>query len=259
MKTSGSGRQSVVGGLFTKEKNLETCLSIVLPCYNEAGNLPLLLESYRQVWQDLPAELILVDNGSTDDTGEVLARELARPELAFARTVRVIQNRGYGYGLYNGLQAARGEFLAFSHADMQCSPADVFKAYDRLMAAPHPTQTLVKGQRSSREFSAALITGGMSLLASTVLLTPLTDINAQPKLFHRSHLSRLTQPPNGFQFDLYVLYRAQQAGLKILTVPVIFGERIHGQSKSAFNIFARYRTIWATVTYIFYLRFGGAV
>ena len=71
-------------------------------------------------------------------------------------------------------------------------------------------------------------------------------------------LDRLTQPPDGFQFDLYVLYRARQAGMKILTSPVVFSERLHGQSKSAFNIFARYRTIRATMTYIFRLRFGGA-
>lgn len=237
---------------------MDICLSIVLPCYNEADNLPLLLENYRQVWRDLPAELILVDNGSTDPTAAVLAQELARPDLAFARTVQVPWNRGYGHGLYTGLQTARGEFVAFSHADMQCSPADVFRAYDRLIAAPNPAQTLVKGRRSGREFGAALTTAGMSLLASTILLAPLTDINAQPKVFHRSHLGRLIEPPDGFQFDLYVLYRARQAGMKVLTIPVAFGERMHGQSKSAFNIFARYRTIWATMTYIFRLRFGGA-
>lgn len=237
---------------------MDPCLSIILPCYNEADNLPLLLEGYRQVWRNLPAELILVDNGSTDATAMVLAGELARPEFAFVRSVRVPQNRGYGHGILTGLQAARGEFLAFSHADMQCSPADVFRAYDRLLAAPHPSQTLVKGKRGGRDASALLVTNGMALLASTVLLTPLTDINAQPKLFHRSHLARLTRPPDGFQFDLYVLYRARQAGLTLLTIPVVFGERVHGQSKSAFNILARYRTIWATVTYIFKLRFGGA-
>jgi glycosyltransferase involved in cell wall biosynthesis len=232
------------------------CLSIVLPCYNEADNLPLLLEGYRQVWPDFPAELILVDNGSTDHTAEVLSQALARPEYAFARSVCVAQNRGYGHGLYTGLQAARGEFVAFSHADMQCSPADVFTAYDHLLATPNPAQTLVKGRRSGRDFSANLITTGMSMLASAILLTNLTDINAQPKVFHASHLARLTQPPDGFQFDLYLLYRVRQAGLKILTIPVVFSQRAHGQSKSAFNIFARYRTIWATIVYIFQLRLG---
>jgi len=236
---------------------LDLRLSIVLPCYNEADNLPLLLDAYRQVWEDLPAELILVDNGSTDHSAEVLARTLARPELAFARMVRVDLNRGYGHGLATGLLAARGEFLAFSHADMQCSPADVFAAYHRLAGQTEPARALVKGKRSKRDFASSLVTNGMALVASSVLLTRLTDINAQPKVFHRSHLARLPDPPAGFQFDLYVLYQARRAGLQILTVPVVFGQRVHGQSKSAFNLLARYRTSWAMLDYIVRLRLGG--
>jgi len=233
-------------------------LSIILPCYNEADNLPLVLQAYRQVWEDLPAELILVDNGSTDQTPAVLTRHLQAPELAFARSVRVEQNQGYGHGIFTGLQAAQGEFLAYSHADMQCSPADVFKAYHRLLAQPNPARALVKGKRRGREWSASLVTSGMSLIASTVLLTRLSDINAQPKLFHRSHLERLTHPPPGFQFDLYLLYQARRAALEISTLPVEFGQRAHGQSKWAANIFSRYRTIWATILYIFWLRLGAA-
>ncbi len=235
---------------------MTTQLSIILPCYNEADNLPLLLEAYRAVWEDLPAELILVDNGSTDQTAEVLQQEMQRSELAFARTLKIPQNQGYGHGIFTGLQAAQGEFIAYSHADMQCSPADVFNAYHKLVTQPAPTQTLVKGKRVKRDFSASLITTGMALLASAVLLTSLTDINAQPKVFHRSYVAKLSRPPVGFQFDLYVLYQARRAGLQIMTVPVVFGERMHGQSKWAANIFSRYRTIWATILYIFRLRFG---
>src|SRR5262245_4994150 len=118
-------------------------LSIVLPCYNEAENLPPLLGRYAQVWEDLPAELILVDNGSTDHTEAVLRREL--PNHPFARTVKVEKNQGYGHGIMTGLRAARGEFLAFSHADQQSRPDDVFAAYHRLKSAPNPRLTLVKG------------------------------------------------------------------------------------------------------------------
>jgi glycosyltransferase involved in cell wall biosynthesis len=233
-------------------------LSIVLPCYNEAENLPPLLARYAQAWQDLPAELILVDNGSTDHTAEVLARELARPELAFARAVRVGVNRGFGHGTFTGLQAAQGEVLGFSHADMQYRPQDIFAAYDCLMAAPEPSRVLIKGKRAPRGLSASLVTNTMAALASLVLLMPLTDINAQPKVFPRELLARLTRPPDGFQFDLYVLYTARRAGLKVLTVPVVFGQRAHGQSKWAFSFVSRYRTIWATIVYIFKLRLGGA-
>jgi glycosyltransferase involved in cell wall biosynthesis len=231
-----------------------TCFSIVLPCYNEAENLPLLLERYAQVWEDLPAELILVNNGSTDDTARVLECELSRPELSFARAVLVPQNKGYGTGIYAGLQAACGEYLGFSHADMQCSPADLFAAYRRLTSQPEPQRALVKGKRNRRGFGDSLVTNTMAALATGVLWHKLTDINAQPKVFHRSHLPRLSKPPTGFQFDLYVLYQAGRAGLQIVTVPVEFGKRAHGQSKWAYNLASRYRTIWATIVYIFRLR-----
>ena len=233
-------------------------LSIVIPCYNEADNLPLLVQAYRAVWQDLPAELILVNNGSTDHTSEVLKRELRQPELSFARTLLISPNRGYGHGIACGLKAAQGEFVSFSHADMQCNPADVFEAYHKLVDQTDPTLAIVKGKRGHRDFSASLVTNGMALLASMLLTTRLTDINAQPKVFHRSHLDRLTCPPAGFQFDLYVLYQGRQAGLEILTVPVVFSERAHGDSKWAANIFSRYRTIWATIVYMFRLRLGHA-
>jgi glycosyltransferase involved in cell wall biosynthesis len=233
-------------------------LSIILPCYNEAENLSLLIEAYRDAWEDLPAELILVDNGSTDSTADVLSDLISRPEYNFARVVKVTKNRGYGHGIYSGLLEAQGEFIGFSHADMQCNPADLFAAYHKLVAEPDPTKAIVKGKRARRDFNASLITVTMAFIASIILIKKLTDINAQPKVFHRSHLERLKKPPIGFQFDLYVLYAACCAGLKILTIPVVFGQRAHGQSKWAFSFISRYRTIWATIKYIFSLRFGGA-
>ncbi len=232
--------------------------SIVLPCYNEGASLPTLLERYVEVWEDIPAELILVNNGSTDNTAETLLEELSKPDLSFARTVLVEKNRGYGHGIFAGLKAAKGEYVGFSHADLQCDPADLFIAYKLLIAQSDPTRSIVKGKRASRDLASELVTGAMSVLSSAVLTTKLSDINAQPKVFHRSLLDRLTNPPDGFQFDLYVLYMAQKAGLEIQTVPVVFGERIHGESKWAATIFGRYRTILATIAYIFKLRFGSA-
>src|SRR5207248_3839022 len=127
--------------------------------------------------------------------------------------------------------AARGEILGFSHADMQCDAGDLFVAYRRLLAAREPTRTLVKGRRSNRGFGATVVTIGMTVFASAVLRCRLSDINAQPKVFHRSHLERLAHPPDGFQFDVYVLYAALAAGLTIVTIPVDFPERAHGQSR----------------------------
>lgn len=229
-------------------------LSIVLPCYNEADNLPPLVRRYAAARGEVEAELILVNNGSTDHTEAVLAREL--PAYPFARTLRVEKNRGYGHGLMTGLRAARGRYLAYSHADQQCKPEDVFAAYRALIAAPLPQRTLVKGRRARRSVSAELLTAGLAVFASAVLTMPLWDINAQPKVFPRALLGRLAAPPDGFAFDLYVMYNARQARMRQATVPVVFERRGHGQSKWAFSFLSRWRTILGMVGYIVRLRLG---
>lgn len=75
-------------------------LSIVVPCYNEKENIPLLLERFDEVIKGQDMEVVLVDNGSTDGSADVL-RELL-PRYAFARTVSVEVNQGYGYGIPRG-------------------------------------------------------------------------------------------------------------------------------------------------------------
>ena len=226
--------------------------SVVLPCYNEAENLLMILAGYRRVWRDC-CELVLVNNGSTDNTAKFLEQELAKAENSFVRSVLVPVNQGYGYGVMAGVRAAKGEVIAVSHADMQCDPLDVFRAYDRLIAnSGNPA--LVKGKRAPRAFTASLVTAGMAAIASTVLMTRLTDINAQPKVFSRSLVEHLTNAPNGFELDLCILYTAHRLGWKIFEIPVIFGTRMHGSSKWAFSLASRRKHIWATLKYIFKLR-----
>ncbi len=226
--------------------------SVVLPCYNEANNLSLILAGYRRVWRD-SCELVLVDNGSTDDTAKFLEQELTNAENNFVRSVLVPVNQGYGYGVMAGVRAAQGEVIGISHADMQCDPLDVFRAYDRLIGnSGNPV--LVKGKRAPRGFTASFITVGMSAIATTVLMTRLTDINAQPKVFPRSLVEHLTNTPKGFELDLCILYTAHKLGWKVLEIPVIFGPRMHGTSKWAFSLASRRKHIWATLKYIFKLR-----
>lgn len=230
----------------------QLAFSVVLPCYNEAANLSLILDGYRRVWRN-GCELILVNNGSSDNTAEFLQQELAKPENSFARSVLVPVNRGYGYGVMAGVRAAEGAVIGISHADMQCDPLDVFRAYDRLIAN-FGQPAVVKGRRAARGFSASVITAGMTAIATTVLMKRLTDINAQPKVFPRALVQYLADAPDGFELDLCILYTAKELGWPVLEIPVVFGKRMHGTSKWAFSLASRRKHIWATLKYIFALR-----
>lgn len=226
-------------------------LSIVLPCYNEAEGLESLLNRFTESCGTAQFELILVDNGSVDATPQILQRVL--PMFPFARSVRVEQNQGYGNGIWTGLQAAKGEVLAWSHADMQTDPADVFHAWRIYRASANPRQTVVKGYRHGRSFSERIVSWGMQTLATVLLRTRLTEINAQPKVFHRDLLGCLTNPPIDLNFDLYVLYAARKCGWRLMSFPVSFPPRQHGQSSWATSWRSKARTMGRSMRYIFHL------
>ena len=99
--------------------------SLVIPCYNEAANLPLLLDRCKNLVAIPDVEVILVDNGSTDNTSEVLENLL--PQHPGCRSIRVEKNQGYGFGILSGLNAAEGQILGWTHADMQTDPSDAIR------------------------------------------------------------------------------------------------------------------------------------
>jgi hypothetical protein len=144
--------------------------------------------------------------------------------------------------------------LAFSHADMQCDAGDVFEAWRLWKEAGPQTKVLIKGQRQRRALSQQVITWGMSAWASLATGRRLSDINAQPKLFSRDLLGFLDAMPDGFEFDVYVLYAALRHGWRVRAMPVHFGERAHGESKWAAHTVLRWRTIARVFSYIARLR-----
>ena len=102
-------------------------LSIVVPCYNEEKNIPLILEKFKNIIKKEEIEVVLVNNGSTDNSKDILEKLV--PNYSFARIVSVPENKGYGYGVVQGLKEANGDFIGWTHADLQTDPFDVIKAY----------------------------------------------------------------------------------------------------------------------------------
>jgi glycosyltransferase involved in cell wall biosynthesis len=235
--------------------------SIVIPCYNEAENLPGLIgrfeELARRAKGKVDWELVLVNNGSTDQSAAVFERELAKPGRAFARVVTVPSpNVGYGHGIMTGLRAAKGEYLGWTHADGQTPPADVLRAFEILLASREPRRTFVKGRRRGRVLKDTLFTLGMQAAAALVLGANLGDINGQPKAFHRHLLELAAAPPVDLSLDLYFFFVAKQHEFEVRTIDVEFGAREHGESKWAFNWRSKARNIARTVKFMAAVRTG---
>lgn len=239
--------------LFSKDLTtiIMSKLSIIIPCHNEAKNIPRLLQRVRELYREGLFELILVDNGSTDKTPSFLSG-LKKEEYPFLKIVEE-KRLGYGRAILTGFSCATSDILAWTHADLQTDPEDVLRAYDIYWKGDG--KRVVKGRRSGRSFLDWLFTIGMSVVSSMVLGKVLHDVNAQPKLFGRDLYDLLIKnPPFDFSLDLYWMYLAKLHGYNILEIPVVFGKRRYGESKSAPNLKGKLKTSWRTFFYIFNLR-----
>jgi glycosyltransferase involved in cell wall biosynthesis len=195
-------------------------------------------------------EVILVDNGSTDNSSDVLARLL--PSYTNCRTIRVPFNQGYGFGILSGLQAAHGEILAWTHADMQTDPKDILRGLEFFQL--HGSHIYVKGHRVKRPMGDAFFTLGMSIFETCLLRTRLWDINAQPNMFSREFFANWHNPPHDFSLDLYAYFTARNQGLPIYRFPVAFGKRAHGSSHWNINWTAKLKFIRRTINFSFDLK-----
>jgi glycosyltransferase involved in cell wall biosynthesis len=224
--------------------------SLVIPCYNEARSLPRLLQQCDALVRTADAEVILVDNGSTDDTPDALADML--PRHFGCRSVRVEHNQGYGYGILAGLRAAQGAVIGWTHADLQTDPGDVRRGLE--LFTRHGDDIFVKGRRYGRPAGDVFFTVGMSVFETLLLRAPLWDINAQPTLFSRKFFEQWMNPPHDFALDLYAYYQARRKGVPVYRFPVRFGRRAHGLSHWNVNWAAKRRFITRTVQFSVALR-----
>ncbi|PIU19195.1 MAG: glycosyl transferase family 2 [Elusimicrobia bacterium CG08_land_8_20_14_0_20_59_10] len=222
--------------------------SLVIPCYNEEGNLTPLAEGFAAAL-GAPSgpgdfELILVDNGSSDGTAAALRALAAR--FPFLRAVTVPVNKGYGYGITQGLGTARGEYAGWAHGDLQYSPAEIMKAVELLRPA-RGKKIFLKGLRGARPLTDRFFTAGMAAFESLLFGARFRDINAQPTLFHRSLLEHWDGAPADFSLDLYAYALALGKGFAVKRLALTLGERAHGLSSWNRGFLARLRI---TVRYV---------
>ena len=230
---------------------------LVMPAYNEGENLPIVIKNTinaakKYGFNSNRFQLILVNNGSTDNSSAIIKSILKSPAEQWIKLISIKENVGYGHGIWAGLQASSAEYVAWTHADMQCDIENVFKGLTLLQESSK--NTIVKGFRIGRNWKDTLVSRFFEILAWLILGHRIREINAQPKVFHRSLLPLIKSPPIDFAFDLYVLYVAKKAGFASQSIQVLFPPRIHGVSKWASNFFSKYKTIILMIRFMLLLK-----
>lgn len=227
--------------------------SFVLPCYNEAPTLPALVDRLVELFMDQSdCEVILVDNGSTDNTASILPELLRRHEVL--RSVRIPVNQGYGYGILQGLKEAKGDFLGWAHGDLQNDPADMLRGKELITRASESRRTVVKGRRHGRSWLEIIFTVGMAGVESVLFGAPFWDITGQPTIFSRTFYETWRNPPHDFFLDLFAFANAREQGLKILRFDVALFERNEGNSSWNTGMRSKLKQTKNTISYSFKLK-----
>tara|TARA_B100001245_G_scaffold133681_1_gene99078 strand:- start:1502 stop:2200 length:699 start_codon:yes stop_codon:yes gene_type:complete len=226
-------------------------LSIVIPCFNEAKSLPKLVKDFSKKLKRKDVELILVNNGSNDSSETILLN--LKKNYNFLRTIRLKKNNGYGNGVLQGLKKAKGQYISWTHADLQTDPYDVIIGFEKFKKELSP-KIFIKGNRLGRPFKDVIFTIGMSIFETILLKNFFWDVNAQPNIFHKNFFNMLEKIPLDFSFDLFFYFNAKKKNLKILRFPVKYPQRKFGVSHWNTDFKNKMKFIKRTIKYSFQLK-----
>jgi glycosyltransferase involved in cell wall biosynthesis len=209
-------------------------VTVILPALNEAAALPTALASFPP-----QVGLLVVDNGSTDQTAAVAA--------AHGATVVCEPRRGFGAACWAGVQAASGEVVAFADADGSFDGADLPAVAGPVLAGE---ADLVVGSRIARRAPGAMsalavLENRLLGLACRLLFgVPLSDLGPF-RAIRRDVLLALGVTDRGSGWPLEMVARAGTAGLRVVEVPVRYRPRAGGRSKVSGSVRGTVRAIAA--------------
>lgn len=203
-------------------------ISIIVPVYNERGTIGAVLERLRAIDLPLDREIIVVNDGSTDGTREVLDALPRRDEVT---CIHLPRNQGKGYAVRVGLERSRGTITAIQDADLELDPAQLAELVAPILS---DQADAVYGSRFlAGSSSAPLATRGgnaaLTWLTNVLYRQSLTDMETCYKVMRGDIARGLTLSANRFDIEPEITVRLILGGHRIIERPVTFSPR----SKSA--------------------------
>lgn len=208
-------------------------LSLVIPAHNEEKNISAVVRNLVSALRNTGIffEIVVVDNGSTDNTAVVL--EKIKNEIKELRTIQVFPNLGYGNGILAGLRIAEGDILGWMHADNQIKTKDVVAIYHKLK---NENLDLCKVVRTKRDehWMRIIQSRVYNTFFSLLFGGRLRDINGTPKIFSRSLYEKAGLVSRDWFIDPEIVIKSLGYKARVGEVEVNWSMRPGGSSHVSF-------------------------
>jgi glycosyltransferase involved in cell wall biosynthesis len=228
-------------------------LSILIPVFNEARTLrELLAQVDAAAVAGLEKELIIVDDGSTDGTREILER----PE-GLQTPFRVVfhgQNMGKGAAVRTALTYATGDLILIQDADLEYDPRDYEELLDPILRgrADVVYGSRLRGGKPVQDFSLLYLWGNkfVTLVTNVLYGAALTDMETGYKLFRADVIKNIQIRANRFDFEPEVTAKILKRGYKLVELPISYYGRPHAEGKKL-TWRDGFAALWTLVKYRF--------
>jgi SAM-dependent methyltransferase len=202
-------------------------LSIVIPVYNEANTIPEVIRRVRAV--PLEKEILVVDDGSTDGTGERL-RALAHPDV---RVISNPLNRGKGAALRAGFEHVRGDVVVIQDGDLEYSPEEIPRLVELIAEGKADVVYGSRFQGTHRVFMFTHYLGNklVNLFANLLYNTFLSDLMTGHKAFRADLLREFRHRSDRFGFEPEFTAYVFKRHLRVYEIPVSYAGRTYAEGK----------------------------
>ncbi len=206
-------------------------LSVVIPCYNEVNTVKDVV--MRVLTEEIVDEVIIVDDGSTDGSRDVL-RQLEAEGDSRVSVQYHERNRGKGAALVTGFQRAACEVIIIQDADFEYDPREyalLIKPIQEGVATVVYGSRFLGGTRKAMNFWNMVANKGLTLFTNILFNAILSDMETCYKCFRREIVQGMTINARGFEFEPEFTAKVLRQGIRIVEVPISYYGREYDEGK----------------------------
>jgi len=232
-------------------------ISIIIPCYNEFNTIEIIIDKIL-LQKKLKKEIILVNDGSTDGTKELIINKL------YKKVNKVIHhkyNKGKGAAIRSASKIVSGDIILIQDADLEYDPKDYFKLIDPIISGDslvvYGSRVLGKNRYSSSGFTSLLrifFNHFLTLISNIVNNQSLTDAHTCYKVFHKSVFFKIRLLENDFSFCPEITTKVSNLGYFISEKKIYYNGRSYKEGKKI-GIYDGLKAIYVLFKYKFFSKY----